>query len=86
MGALLSAALRYALPGPPGFHLRLAYHHVAMHGVHGSDALVLGVGRQFEAARPAPDTAPRTRTRGGTEPFNRPSRAWTRRMPGHASR
>ena len=58
VGALLTAALRYALPGPPGFHLRLAYHHVAMHGVHGSDALVLGVGRQFEATRPAPDTVP----------------------------
>jgi hypothetical protein len=45
-------------PGPPGTHLRLGYNHVAMRTVHRSDALVLGFGRQFGAAEPAPDVVP----------------------------
>ena len=58
MGLLLSAALRLTVPGPPGTHLRLGYNHVGMHTVHRSDALVLGFGRQFGAAEPAPDVVP----------------------------
>jgi hypothetical protein len=58
LGLLVSAALRLPLPGPPGTHLRLGYNHVAMHAVHRSDALVLGLGRQFGAAEPAPDVVP----------------------------
>jgi len=58
LGMLLTAALRWPLPGPPGTHLRLAYHHVAMHYVHGSDALVLGIGRQFGPVRTAPGADP----------------------------
>jgi len=58
VGVLASLALRYALPGPPGLHLRLAYHHVGMRDVHRSDALVLGIGRQFGHAEPAPATNP----------------------------
>jgi hypothetical protein len=58
LGALVSAGLRLAVPGPPGTHLRLGYNHVAMHTVHRSDALVLGIGRQFDAAEPAPDVVP----------------------------
>jgi hypothetical protein len=58
VGVLASVALRLALPGPPGLHLRLAFHHVGMRGVHRSDALVLGVGRQFGHAEPPPDKDP----------------------------
>jgi hypothetical protein len=58
VGLLFSAALRLAVPGPAGTHLRLGYNHVAMRSVHRSDALVLGLGRQFGAAEPAPDVAP----------------------------
>jgi hypothetical protein len=58
VGGLLSAALRLVLPGPDGTHLRLAYHHVGMRDVHRSDALVLGIGRQFDHAEPAPETDP----------------------------
>jgi hypothetical protein len=58
-GLLLSAALRLELPwAPPGTHLRLGYNHVAMHTVHRSDALMLGIGRQFGRAAPDPDTEP----------------------------
>jgi hypothetical protein len=58
-GLLLSAALRLELPwAPSGTHLRLGYNHVAMHTVHRSDALMLGIGRQFGRATPAPDTEP----------------------------
>jgi hypothetical protein len=58
-GLLLSAALRLELPwAPPGTHLRLGYNHVAMHTVHRSDALMLGIGRQFGRATPDPDTQP----------------------------
>jgi hypothetical protein len=58
LGALVSAGLRLAVPGPPGTHLRLGYNHVAMRHVHRSDALVLGLGRQFGPAEPAPDVDP----------------------------
>lgn len=63
VGLLASVALRLALPGPPGLHLRLAFHHVGMRDVHRSDALVLGVGRQFghgrsRHAEPAPERDP----------------------------
>ncbi|WP_157201945.1 hypothetical protein [Massilia sp. Root335] len=58
LGVLLSAGLRLAVPGPSGTHVRLGYNHVAMHTVHRSDALVLGIGRQFGAAEPAPDVVP----------------------------
>ena len=58
LGVLLSAGLRLTVPGPPGTHLRLGYNHVAMRHVHRSDALVLGVGRQFGPAEPAPDVVP----------------------------
>lgn len=58
-GLLLSAALRLELPwAPPGTHLRLGYNHVAMHTVHRSDALMLGIGRQFGRAAPDQDTEP----------------------------
>jgi hypothetical protein len=58
LGVLLSAGLRLTVPGPPGTHLRLGYNHTAMRHVHRSDALVLGVGRQFGPAEPAPDVVP----------------------------
>ena len=58
LGALVSAGLRLRLPGPSGTHVRLGINHVAMHTVHRSDALVLGVGRQFGPAEPAPDVVP----------------------------
>jgi hypothetical protein len=58
VGVLATLALRAALPGPPGLHLRLAYNHVGMRDVHRSDALLLGVGRQFGHAEPAPATMP----------------------------
>lgn len=58
VGVLVSLALRFALPGPPGTHLRLAFHHVGMRDVHRSDALVLGIGRQFGHADPAPASNP----------------------------
>ena len=58
LGLLLGAGLRLAVPGPPGTHLRLGYNHVAMRSVHRSDALVLGFGRQFGPAEPAPDVVP----------------------------
>lgn len=58
LGLLLGAGLRLAVPGPPGTHLRLGYNHVAMRSVHRSDALMLGLGRQFGPAEPAPDAVP----------------------------
>jgi hypothetical protein len=54
-GLLLSTALTIPLSGERGgAHLRLGFNHVAMREVHHSDALMLGIGRQFGAA--APDT------------------------------
>jgi len=59
LGLLVSAALRYALPwAQPGTHLRLGYNHVQMTHVHRSDALMLGVGRQFGPATQDPATDP----------------------------
>lgn len=59
LGLLISAALRYRLPwGPPGTHLRLTYNHVQMTHVHRSDALMLGIGRQFGPATQDPGTDP----------------------------
>jgi hypothetical protein len=47
-GLLLSAALRMRLSSaPPGTYLRLGFNHAQMPGVHRSDALMLGVARQF---------------------------------------
>jgi hypothetical protein len=59
LGLLVSAALRYDLPwAPPGTHLRIGYNHVQMTHVHRSDALMLGIGRQFGPAAQAPATDP----------------------------
>lgn len=59
LGLLVSAALRYDLPwGPTGTHLRLAYNHVHNSSVHGSDALMLGIGRQFGPVTPDLATDP----------------------------
>jgi hypothetical protein len=58
-GLLGSVALRWALAGaPPGTHFRLGYNHVAMRDVHRSDALMFGIGRQFGATAPDPETEP----------------------------
>lgn len=58
-GLLATVALRYALPGlGPGTHLRVAYNHVWMRDVHHSDALMLGLGRDFaHASKLAPRDA-----------------------------
>jgi hypothetical protein len=49
-GLLASAALRFDLPWAwPGTHVRLAYNHVQVSGAPRSDALLLGIGRQFGA-------------------------------------
>jgi hypothetical protein len=59
VGLLLGAALRLPLDGfPAGTHLRLGLNHVLMPGAHDSTALLLGLGRQFGPARPAPGTDP----------------------------
>jgi hypothetical protein len=56
-GLLLSAALRVRLTdGPYGTHLRLGFNHAAMREVHQSNALMLGIGRQFGAAAPDLDS------------------------------
>lgn len=50
-GILATVALRYPLEQwGAGTHLRLAWNHVWMHDVHHSDALMLGLGRDFSAA------------------------------------
>jgi hypothetical protein len=47
-GVLLSAVLRMRLSdAPDGTFLRLGFNHAQMPGVHRSDALMLGVARQF---------------------------------------
>jgi hypothetical protein len=47
---LLSAALRLRLSAAPdGTYVRLGFNHAQMPGVHRSDALMLGVARQFGA-------------------------------------
>lgn len=47
-GLLLSAALRMRLfSAPEGTYVRLGFNHAQMPGVHRSDALMLGVARQF---------------------------------------
>jgi hypothetical protein len=54
-GLLLSAALRMRLSGaPPGTVLRLGFNHAQMPGAHRSDALMLGVARQFGPVAQAP--------------------------------
>jgi hypothetical protein len=59
VGALVSVALRMPLGDlPAGTHLRIAYNHVQMRNVHRSDALMLGIGRQFGRAQPDPDADP----------------------------
>lgn len=59
-GLLASAALRFDVPWAwPGTHVRLAYNHVQVSGAPRSDAMLLGIGRQFGAvARPDPDASP----------------------------
>jgi hypothetical protein len=58
-GLLLSAALRVRLSAAPdGTHLRIGFNHAQMAGVHRSDALMLGIARQFGAvAQPAAGSA-----------------------------
>ncbi|TFW30469.1 hypothetical protein [Massilia horti] len=47
-GVLYSAALRFPLAGlDPGTHLRLGLNHVRMRDAFHSNALMLGIGRQF---------------------------------------
>lgn len=59
VGALASLALRMPLGDlPSGAHLRIGYNHVQMRNVHRSDALMVGIGRQFGSAEPDPDTGP----------------------------
>jgi hypothetical protein len=49
-GVLLSVALRLGLSSAPdGTYVRLGFNHAQMPGVHRSDALMLGVARQFGA-------------------------------------
>jgi hypothetical protein len=60
-GVLLSAALRLRLfDTPAGTYIRLGFNHAQMPGVHRSDALMLGVARQFGpvAQGPAGDSRP----------------------------
>jgi hypothetical protein len=58
-GLLLTAALRIALSDArDGAHLRVGFNHVAMREVHRSNALMLGIGRQFGAAVPDADSGP----------------------------
>lgn len=59
-GLLLSAALRMRLSSAPdGTYLRLGVNHAQMPGVHRSDALMLGIARQFGpvAQGPAGDSS-----------------------------
>jgi hypothetical protein len=59
LGALLSLGLRLPLGElPAGTHLRIGYNHVQMRTVHRSDALMIGIGRQFGGAEPDPSTDP----------------------------
>jgi len=59
VGALLSLGLRLPLVDlPAGTHLRIGYNHVQMRNVHRSDALMIGIGRQFGRAEPDPETDP----------------------------
>jgi hypothetical protein len=56
-GLLLSAALRMRLfSAPEGTYLRLGFNHAQMPGVHRSDALMLGLARQFGAVGQGPIT------------------------------
>jgi hypothetical protein len=59
LGALLSLGLRLPLDAlPAGTHLRIGYNHVQMRTVHRSDALMIGIGRQFGGAEPDPARDP----------------------------
>jgi hypothetical protein len=59
VGALFSLGLRMPLGDlPAGTHLRIGYNHVQMRNVHRSDALMIGIGRQFGRAEPDPATDP----------------------------
>jgi hypothetical protein len=56
-GVLLSAALRMRLSAAPdGTYLRLGVNHAQMPGVHRSDALMLGIARQFGPVAQGPAT------------------------------
>jgi hypothetical protein len=57
-GLLLSAALRMRLSdAPDGTYVRLGFNHAQMAGVHRSNALMLGVARQFGAVAQPGDTS-----------------------------
>ncbi|ALK98586.1 hypothetical protein AB595_15680 [Massilia sp. WF1] len=59
VGALVSLGLRLPLGAlPSGTHLRIGYNHVQMRNVHRSDALMIGIGRQFGRSEPDPETDP----------------------------
>ncbi|MGZ5202851.1 MAG: hypothetical protein ACXWC4_24070 [Telluria sp.] len=59
VGALFSLGLRLPLGElPAGTHLRIGYNHVQMRNVHRSDALMIGIGRQFGRAEADPETDP----------------------------
>jgi hypothetical protein len=59
VGALFSLGLRVPLGAlPAGTHLRIGYNHVQMRNVHRSDALMIGIGRQFGRSQPDPETDP----------------------------
>lgn len=59
-GLLLGAALRLRLSGAPdGAHVRLGFNHVRMPGVHNSNSLMVGVGRQFGPVAQARDDGAR---------------------------
>jgi hypothetical protein len=59
VGALFSLGLRMPLGDlPAGTHLRIGYNHVQMRNVHRSDALMIGIGRQFGRAEPDPASDP----------------------------
>lgn len=54
-GVLLSAALRVRLSSAPaGTHLCIGFNHAQMPGVHRSDALMVGIARQFGAVTQGP--------------------------------
>jgi hypothetical protein len=56
-GMLYSAALRFPLTeGDPGTHARLGFNHVWMRDTFRSNAVLLGIGRNFTDVPPFPET------------------------------
>jgi hypothetical protein len=78
VGALFSLGLRVPLGDlPAGTHLRIGYNHVQMRNVHRSDALMIGIGRQFGRSEPDPETDPANgRTWFGASRSATRSRTW----------